>query len=198
LTFILSSLSIGFISVQGKQPPPPDIFIINEPESQEIKAGSSTTYILKIISQDAFEGFVELKIEDLPNGVEAIFSTNPVEVPAFFVGITILTLETSIETPQGNFNIQISGTALNDSSIEDAKFLFLEITPPSEITKKDVETIIITSTKTLTTSSQLTYPYIETTTQFIGTPDPLITTWATSATILSAILMTILLRKRKI
>ncbi len=74
---------------------------------QSINPGDAATYTVTVTGQNGFVGPVVLSVAGLPPGTTYIFTPNSVNGS----GSSILTIQTSAQTPQGNFSLTISGAS---------------------------------------------------------------------------------------
>ena len=81
-----------------------------EPEVGEAEAGGSAILEVAALSQEGFEGDVEWTLENAPAGVTATFDPNPVFVPGFDEGVSIVTIEVDAAVSQGEIELIILGT----------------------------------------------------------------------------------------
>jgi hypothetical protein len=92
-------------------------FLISTPP-QDLSKGESVEFTLSVLSQEGFEGKVQLSAEDVPEGVTVEFNPNPVEVPAYQQGDTKITVTASSSATVGSAALNIYGKSLEKYDLE--------------------------------------------------------------------------------
>jgi len=97
----------------------PSFEITASPTNATVQAGSSTTYSITVYSINGFSQPVNIVVQGLPPGATANLSPTTLTP----TGISILTIQTSLATPVGNYIIEIyaNGGGLQDSCIVNLK-----------------------------------------------------------------------------
>ena len=83
---------------------------LTPPLGVEVAAGGSATVTVSIYSEEGFEGKVDLTLIDPPAGVTGTFEPNPVIVPGFDVGASVVTIEVASTVPEGEIELTIGAT----------------------------------------------------------------------------------------
>lgn len=198
-------------------PPPLEVLIL--PQSQDIKIGGSATFELQITvlaGRARMENFT-LSAVSLPQGVSATFN------PSIFTNTdesfltSKMTVNVAEDAPQQKAYLNVQGIAIfypkevAPMSLKGGGGVILNIyaVPPvrtttatttSTVTNENIITQTVTSTSThistLTTTLSTAYTSTITTRLQDQAAEPPAYAWAVSATIASAVLAVILLRKR--
>jgi hypothetical protein len=101
------------------------------PSSQSVVAGSGTSYTVSVQPLAGFTGTVGLTVSGLPSGATASFnhsSVNLSTINAFETNVT-LTVNTTASTPQGTYNLTITGTS---GSVTQTATVSLVVTAPPD------------------------------------------------------------------
>ena len=85
----------------------PDFILTVEPERQAICQSENAAYTLTASPLGGFNTPVNLSVANLPAGLTAVFSTNPVQLP----GSSILTLSNAQQAAPGTSFVQVTGSA---------------------------------------------------------------------------------------
>ena len=83
---------------------------LTPPLGVEVAAGGSATVTVSIYSEEGFEGKVDLTLIDPPAGVTGTFEPNPVIVPGFDVGASVVTIEVASTVSEGEIELTIGAT----------------------------------------------------------------------------------------
>jgi len=107
-TILIATPSIAF----ALAPSPPAIFIQASPASQDVAAGSSTTFKIDVVPQGTWEaGKVTFDITGLPAGVTATVDSNPATVTADGASLT-LTVQAGADAAAGSATIKIAAAGV--------------------------------------------------------------------------------------
>jgi hypothetical protein len=113
LVLVFATVVVIASDVFALVPPPPGISILITPESQLVAGdGCPAIYSVLLISREGFYGRVNLTLVDPPNGVTTTFIQNPVEVPAWEYNVSLLIVNVTSDTPQGDQTINVKGIPL--------------------------------------------------------------------------------------
>jgi uncharacterized membrane protein len=96
------------------QAPPPDFSIIASPGSQDIAAGTNTSFTVSVGALNGFTGTVSLSASGLPSGMQGTFSPASISTS----GNSTLSITTTTSTAPGNYTLTVSGVSgsLNHST----------------------------------------------------------------------------------
>ena len=113
-TFIIASSFVLMILVPqvvlALAPGDPAFSVETFPRVGEVEAGGSVTFTLSAYSEEGFEGKIELELIDPPAGVTGTFEPNPVIVPGFDVGASVVTIEVASTVSEGEIELTIGAT----------------------------------------------------------------------------------------
>jgi hypothetical protein len=132
----------------------PDFTLTASPSTQSVNPGGSTAYTLTVSPLNGYNSNVTLSVSGLPSNTTGNFDTNPVLGGS---GSSTLTTTTSANTPQGTFDLTITGT---DGTLTHQAFVTLSVvqaaatlSPTSEsFASQVINTTSSAKTVTLTSS----------------------------------------------
>jgi len=143
------------LSVWGLAPSYPTIYI-QTPLNVNIPPGDASTIIISVFAQEAFEGKVQLTVEDVPDGVTVAFNPNPVNVPAFSQGDVSMTISTTSSVSTGSASLTIVGTSIDKFLLAEGNTYVKKLTPLIFTIGKPVVTTSTTQTSTSSISTSQT------------------------------------------
>jgi len=194
-------------AVLALAPGAPDIYMEAQPAKADVAAGGSVKVTIVVYSQEGFEGNVKLELTDPPQGVTATFDPNPVNVPAFDLASSDMTVTAASDAAQGTVTLTVTGTGVEDPTIKRTVDIELNIAgeaqppqeqppqqqppqeqPPQEQPPQEqppqqpveVKTTTVTTTVSTTVTTTVTTTSISTSTILITTKTPTITTKTTA------------------
>ncbi len=210
-TALLLPESVSAISGPG----PPDVYMAVTPKALPVAAGCPATFNVQLVSQEGFQGVMNLETLSTPNGVNATFYTNPVRIREYSEANSKLTITVSPDTLQGVTSLSLKATSA-DRRISHTVTVTLNIGPPctqpqngkmitssssnsvitvtSEVTLTQTITAIQTSTSTITLLTTFTSTTIASSLEQAVVP--FTSVWAIGATIVTLALAEVLLLKR--
>lgn len=104
--------------------PVPDFTLFSTSFTETVKPGGSAAYDLQVKPNPDFSNPVSLSVTGLPANTTASFSATTVNVP----GDSVLTVQTSTQTPTGSFTLTLLGTSSTQSH---TLALTFEVIPPN-------------------------------------------------------------------
>ncbi len=199
-------------------PPPPDVYMAVTPKALPVSTGCSATFNVQLVSQEGYQGLMNLVTMSTPNGVNATFYPNPVSVREYGEANSKLTVTVSPDTPQGVTSLSLKATSA-DRRISHTATVTLNIGPPctqpqnenitttttisssnSIITVISIVTLTqtITTIQTSTSTTTLLTAFTSTTTvsSLEQSVESLTSVWAIGATIATFALAEVLLLKK--
>jgi len=87
--------------------PPADFALSVSPSSRSVRRGRATSYTVNVSSVGGFADPVALSVAGVPSGAVATFSRTSLVPP----GSSVLTVQTSAQTPRGTFTLTIWGAS---------------------------------------------------------------------------------------
>jgi hypothetical protein len=203
-------------------PGPPAVYIEVTPKESPVADSCPALYEIKLISQELFQGALNLTAVDQPKGVTATFGPNPILIPMFNDGTVYLMVEVSPDTPLGRHTVHIEVTPLpgpgssynEDFFINGDPSFVLNVgscgSPLGEARTTTTTTNLMGSNRTVTTVKMSTETRVSTTT-FSTTltststttstervTEPATYAWAAGATVAAAVMAVVMvLRKSK-
>lgn len=197
-------------------PVPPDVYMAVTPKALPVAAGCPATFNVQLISQEGYQGVMNLETLSTPNGVNATFYPNPVNIREYSEANSKLTVTVSPDTPQGVTSLSLKATSA-DRRISHTATVTLNIGPPctqpqngktttsssssnsiitviSEVTLTQTVTAIQTSTSTITLLT--TFTSTTSASSLEQAVVPFTSVWAIGATIVTLALAEVLLLKR--
>ena len=209
-TALLLPESVSAISGPG----PPDVYMAVTPKALPVAAGRPATFNVQLVSQEGYQGVMNLDTLSTPNGVDATFYPNPVSIREYSEANSKLTVTVSPDTPQGVTSLSLKAASA-DRRISHTATVTLNIGPPctqlqngktttsssnsiitviSEVTLTQTITAIQTSTSTITLLTTFTSTTIASSLEQAVVP--FTSVWAIGATIVTLALAEVLLLKR--
>jgi len=85
----------------------PEFILKVAPDSQSVMAGNSTQYQVTIDTLHGFNETVHLSVPNVPEGIRASFSLNPIRAEE----ISVLTATTDLELASGSYRFMVAGSA---------------------------------------------------------------------------------------
>lgn len=207
-TALLLPESVSAISGPG----PPDVYMAVTPKALPVASGCPATFNVQLVSQEGYQGAMNIETLSAPNGVNATFYPNPVSIREYSEANSKLTVTVSPDTPQGVTSLSLKATSA-DRRISHTATVTLNIGAPctqpqngktttsnsvitiiSEVTLTQTVTAIQTSTSTTTLLTTFTSTTIASSLEQAVVP--FTSVWAIGATIITLALAEVLLLKR--
>lgn len=118
LVVVLTSILVAPLAAWGLAQGYPDIYMQTSPATKDVPVGGSGAFTVSIISQEGFEGKVQLTAENVPAGVTVTFDPNPIDIPAYSQGDAKMTVSTTPEVPAGSITLTVVGTSKDQFMLE--------------------------------------------------------------------------------
>jgi hypothetical protein len=156
-TAILTAfLILATSTAWGLAPGKPSVFLQVSPESQTIPPGESANFTITATPQEGFEGDVRLNVTNLPTGIDATFSPNPVNLPAYTAANSSLMISVGSAVQPGDVMLTITAIGVTDATVNQTANVTITVgaMPPGGINTTTTSTnTTSTSTNTTTTTS---------------------------------------------